>query len=64
MWEGNIKNYNSQNIVFIKMRLEIAVLLFGNFLLPEAIWYVEINILGYCIGHLQQVTSLATDITF
>jgi len=46
------------------MRLEITVLLFGNFSLPEASLYVEINILGYCIGHLQQVTSFATDIIF
>jgi len=46
MWQGNIKNYNSRNIVLIKTRLEIAVLLFGNFLLPEASLYVEINILG------------------
>jgi hypothetical protein len=46
MWEGNIKNYNSQSIVLVKMQLEIAVLLFVNLLLPEASLYVEINVLG------------------
>ena len=46
MWEGNIKSYNSQNVGLITLRLEIAVLLFGNFLLPEVSLYVEISILG------------------
>lgn len=64
VWEGNVKNCNSRNFVLIQMRLEIAVLLFGNVVLPEASLYVEINILRYCTGHLQQVTSLATDIIF
>jgi len=46
MWEGNVKYCNNQITVLMKMRLGSAVFLFGNFLLPAASLYVEINILG------------------
>ena len=46
MWEENFNSFKNLNINLIKMHIGIAVLKFGNFLLSEASFYVESNILG------------------